>query len=64
MMTDTNFLFDDDYLFRLKVPRGWIYGIVRPRFAMKVRYKVLHGWYYSLSIQVCWLELGFSTLPL
>ena len=61
-MSNTNFLFDDEYLFRIRLKRGWIYGLFRQRLAFRVSYRVLHGWCYRLRIHIFWLELGFSTL--
>ncbi|TRX51279.1 hypothetical protein FNH22_24395 [Fulvivirga sp. M361] len=63
-MPDTNFLFDDEYLFRFKVKQGWVYGLFRQRLAFRVSYSVRYGWYHRLCIRFLWLELGFSSLPL
>lgn len=52
-----------DCLFCFRVRSGYVYAIVRSRFAIRYQYRVLHGWFYICHIQFCWLEFGFLTIP-
>ena len=54
---------DSDCIFCFRVGGGYVYAIVRPRFAIKYHYRVYHGWCYFFHVQFCWLEFGFRTFP-
>ena len=60
----SRFIFNSrSYLLSIRFKAGYFTVVIKPLFAFKYRFKLLHGWFYNYSIQLLWLEFKFCSLP-